>query len=75
VLPRRLAYPELIPQRYHDACLYQDFEGLLARLRWSLAHPGQARGLAAELCPAMARFDWAQMGPRYDDALERVLNG
>jgi len=70
VLPRRLAYPELIPQQYHEACLYEDFEGLLARLRWSLAHPDQARGLAAELRPAVARFDWAQMAPRYDGELE-----
>ena len=72
VLPRRLAYPELIPQQYHEDCLYEDFEGLLARLRWSLAHPDQARGLAAELRPAVARFDWAQMAPRYDDELEAL---
>jgi glycosyltransferase involved in cell wall biosynthesis len=70
VLPRRLAYPKLIPQRYHEACLYEDFEGLLARLRWSLAHPDQARALATDLRPAVARFDWAEVAPRYDDELE-----
>jgi len=42
---------------------------LLARLRWALAHPDQARALAAELRPAVACFDWAEMGPRYDEAM------
>jgi glycosyltransferase involved in cell wall biosynthesis len=69
VLPRRLAYPELVPPQYHDACLYQDFEDLLAHLHWVLVHPDQARALAAELRPTVARFDWAEMGPRYDEAL------
>ena len=74
VLPRRLIYPELVPPPYHDLCLYEDFEGLLARLRWALAHPDQARALAAELRPAVARFDWAEMGPRYDEALASFQN-
>jgi hypothetical protein len=74
VLPRRLVYPEIIPQPYHEACLYDDFEGLLAHLRWSLAHPDHARALAEELYPAVSRFDWAEMGPRYDDALEALLS-
>jgi glycosyltransferase involved in cell wall biosynthesis len=72
VLPRHLSYPELVPRPYHEACLYEDFEGLLARLRWALAHPHQARVLAAELRPAVARFDWAHMGPRYDEVMEGV---
>lgn len=69
VLPRRLTYPELVPLPHHEACLYEDFEGLLARLRWALAHPDRARALAAELRPAAARFDWVEMGPRYDEVL------
>jgi glycosyltransferase involved in cell wall biosynthesis len=73
VLPRRLTYPELVPPPYHDACLYDDFQGLLTRLRWALTHPDQARALAAGLHPAVARFDWAEVAPRYDDALEEVL--
>ena len=69
VLPRRLAYPELIPQSYHEACLYEDFEGLVERLRWALTHPERASTLAAELRSAVARFDWAEMGLCYDAAL------
>ena len=77
VLPRRLTYPELLPPLYHEDCLYDDADGngesLLARLRWALAHPDRARALAAELCPAVARFDWAEMGPRYDETMEVAM--
>lgn len=73
VLPKRLTYPELVPPSHHQACLYEDYEGLLARLRWALAHLDRARALANELRPAIARFDWAEMGPRYDEALSALL--
>jgi glycosyltransferase involved in cell wall biosynthesis len=70
VLPRRLTYPEIIPPSHHEDCLYEDFEGLLTRLRWALTHPQEARAVAAELRPAVARFDWAHVAPRYDAVLE-----
>jgi glycosyltransferase involved in cell wall biosynthesis len=69
VLPRRLTYPETVPPSHHQDCLYEDFEGLLARLRWALTHPDRARTLAADLRPAVARFDWTEVAPRYDAAL------
>jgi len=75
VLPRRLTYPELAPPSHHEPCLYDDFEGLLARLRWALTHPGRARALARELRPAVACFDWKEMGPRYDEAMRGVERG
>ncbi|MEJ2209757.1 MAG: DUF3524 domain-containing protein [Anaerolineae bacterium] len=70
VLPRRLSYPELIPAEHHAACLYDDFEGLLERLRWALSHAGELRRFS--LAPAMAAYDWSIMAPRYDDLLESV---
>ncbi len=72
VLPDRLSYPELIPERYHDACLYQRSEDLLVRLRWALTHPEGARSIAGDLRPAMSRFDWDEIGPIYDRALADV---
>jgi glycosyltransferase involved in cell wall biosynthesis len=69
VLPCRLTYPELVPPQHHEDCLYEDFDGLVTRLRWALKHPDQAHTLAAKLRPAVARFDWAEMGPRYDEAM------
>ena len=73
VLPRRLAYPVVLPADHHDACLYDDFEGLLERLRWALTYPGEARRAAQGLREAMARYDWASMALRYDVALLQVV--
>ena len=68
VLPNRLSYPELIPPEHHARCLYDDFAGLLARLRAFLTRAEPP----PELRLAMARFDWSVMGPVYDDLLEDV---
>lgn len=75
VLPHRLSYPEIIPPSHHDHCLYEAFDGLLARLRWALTHPDAARRLAAPLQEAMARFDWKVMAPQYDQRLTEVAYG
>ena len=32
LLPKRLAYPYIVPAQYHARCFYQDFDDLLARL-------------------------------------------
>ena len=68
VLPNRLSYPELIPSEFHARCLYDDFPGLLVKLRAFLTH---AEPLP-ELRQAMARFDWSEMGLVYDDLLKDV---
>jgi glycosyltransferase involved in cell wall biosynthesis len=70
ILPRRLSYPELLPAQHHAACLYDDFEGLLSRLRWALSHVDEVRRVS--LAQAMAQFDWGVMAGRYDDLLEGV---
>jgi len=70
ILPRRLTYPELIPPEHHDACLYSDFEGLLAHLRYAITHIEEIRRLS--LREPMARFDWRQMAPYYDELLEQI---
>jgi glycosyltransferase involved in cell wall biosynthesis len=69
VLPDRLSYPELIPQVHHDICLYRDFDGLLARLRWALANPDAARAIALGVRSAVVDFDWARVAPVYDRLL------
>jgi glycosyltransferase involved in cell wall biosynthesis len=70
ILPRRLSYPELIPAAHHDACLYDDTEGLLDLLRRALLRIEDVR--AFSLQREMARFDWREMACRYDDLLGRV---
>ncbi len=81
ILPRRLSYPELIPPALHARCLYDDFGGLLDRLRTAVlaccaTAPGPAGQAAATseglLREAAARFDWRVQAPRYDALLADV---
>jgi len=62
VLPNRLSYPELLPAQFHDRYLYDNFEGLLERLRMALQtsvpHPA--------LRDFVAGFDWSAQAPVYD---------
>jgi len=69
VLPNRLSYPELIPPALHERCLYDDFTGLLARLRAALAQPTVLPGLQE----AVGRFDWAVQAPVYDALMDEVM--
>jgi glycosyltransferase involved in cell wall biosynthesis len=71
VLPRRLSYPELLPEAYHQDCLYDDWDGLLDRLRRALL--GAKEEANRSLRREMARFDWQQMGPETDRLCEAVV--
>jgi len=73
ILPHRLSYPEIIPPAHHADCLYRDGEGLIERLHWAVTHPEQARGVASKLRPTVAPFDWSEMAPRYDAAMEEMV--
>jgi glycosyltransferase involved in cell wall biosynthesis len=70
ILPNRLAYPELIPGDLHAACLYDNFEGLLSRLRHALGQLEETR--AFSLQEDMARYDWQRMAPEYDRQMARL---
>ena len=67
ILPRRLSYPELLPEPYHLRCLYENEAGLLQRLRWAITHPTEARRMAEELSGVAAAYDWSHLAPRYDE--------
>lgn len=70
ILPRRLAYPELLPPTAHPQHLYTDFPDLLARLEHAItAHPDLPR---TELAAHVRRFDWANLAAVYDDRLSAV---
>lgn len=73
ILPHRLSYPELIPGAHHEACLYRDQEGLLARLRWALSEPEAAAQVARALQPAARAFSWEAVAPLYDTAFARLV--
>jgi glycosyltransferase involved in cell wall biosynthesis len=75
LLPRALSYPELVPEEFHDAVLYDSYGDLVRRLRETLVDLAAARNDIDGLRKSMLRFDWSELSPRYDAALESVVAG
>lgn len=73
ILPRRLSYPELIPEAFHRRCLYEDEDGLVQRLRWALTERAEAAAAAAALAPTAASFAWREVAPRYDALFRKIV--
>jgi glycosyltransferase involved in cell wall biosynthesis len=72
LLPFRLNYPALIPERWHDVCLYRG-NHLYALLKHHLTSDVavDTRALRQE----MAHYDWSHMAGVYDEALSRLAQG
>jgi glycosyltransferase involved in cell wall biosynthesis len=71
LLPRRLSYPELLPEHLHHDHLYHDFDELLERLAWAATHPAAVRGV--KLDHLAAPFAWEQLAPLYDGLLNDLV--
>ena len=69
ILPARLSYPDLLPERFHAICLYEEEEALLQRLRWALQNPQQTAELARELAPTVQQYSWQRIAQDYDSYL------
>lgn len=74
ILPRRLSYPELLPEPYHLKCLYQNERGLLQRLRWALANVAEAREIGRVLGTAVSVYDWSSLKEQYDSLFTSLVN-
>ncbi len=64
LLPRRLAYPEHIPEERHDEFFYDDFEGLLSKLRALILNIEETRRI--RVSGFVDKYDWRVLAPRYD---------
>jgi len=68
VLPNRLAYPGHVPEDLHDELLYDDFDGLVDRLRRLVTDPS-----AESFGESLGRYDWSVVAPQYDAALGALV--
>ena len=73
ILPRRLSYPELIPEEFHKDCFYEGSEQLHERLEWALSRPQEARMIADRIAASLAHLEWQNLASRYDLELSRVV--
>ncbi len=72
VLPRRLAYPEIVPARHHAEVLYDDGQ-LVDHLVGVLSDVGAVRRRLTGLAEDTLRFDWTTVAPAYDRLLADVV--
>ncbi len=70
LLPKRLAYPEHIPEQDHDRFFYSDPEDLLSRLRCQLLNYRATDKQAVR--NFVAHYDWETQVVRYDDLFESL---
>jgi glycosyltransferase involved in cell wall biosynthesis len=73
ILPARLSYPELLPTEFHQACLYQDFEDMVVRLRKAVLDIQNTRHSAALLSEYMVIYDWRNLADKYDTCLANLI--
>ncbi len=69
LLPKRLSYPELLPERYHSSCLYKNQSDLIKLLKKYLQSPDLITSDQSALKTAVSRFNWSQLAPKYDKFL------
>ena len=72
LLPHRLAYPEIIPQFFHNDFLYMDQNDLIEKLCSFISRYSLSRAKIERLSREMGRFSWDAVIPRYDEELRRL---
>jgi glycosyltransferase involved in cell wall biosynthesis len=74
LLPDRLAYPEIIPQEFHNQVLYCDQKDLVQKLFRRIQDFAQFQDLRLRLSDAMQPFAWANLIDRYDEEFEKLAD-
>ena len=74
LLPARLAYPEIIPDKFHSRVLYRDRKELVQKLFQLVKDYAQFQDLRHWLSDAMQQFAWANLIDRYDEELEKLAH-
>ncbi len=68
VLPRALSYPEIVPERFHQAAFYEPGR-FRARLQEVLSDLSRTQLAVEGLASTMAAYDWPNVAPMLDRVL------
>jgi glycosyltransferase involved in cell wall biosynthesis len=74
LLPARLAYPEIIPKRFHPQVLYREPGELTNRLSRLITNYARFEKLRRDLSKEMSRFAWDNLIDCYDQELEKLVH-
>jgi glycosyltransferase involved in cell wall biosynthesis len=69
LLPDRLAYPEVLPEEYHDDFIYKDQADLERKLIRLITQSGNMQESRQAIAGAMGRYAWENVVGEYDDLL------
>ena len=72
LLPKRLAYPEIMPEEAHPLIFYMTEEDLVEKLKDILMNFHRYEPLQERLSCEMARFSWEIRVNQYDKVLKRL---
>ncbi len=71
LLPKRLSYPEIFPQKMFPRNYYDTFENLVEKLTVLVSNPELIRN--SDIKEHLKNFSWDIKSPEYDDFLESLL--
>lgn len=74
ILPRRLSYPEIVPEAAHAATLYDNVAEAVHLATTALTDPNHRFTITSITRPAMQKFSWDIIGPAYDSAVEALIH-
>ena len=72
ILPNRLSYPEILPEEFHQFCLYQSKEELVKKTEAVINDPGKID--TGQLSSSMARYSWEASINDYDDYFDQIFD-
>ncbi len=72
LLPRRLSYPEIMPEKFHPDILYRSETQLVEKLAYHLLHPRAGQPLQKALKDHVQQFSWEILVAQYDSILENL---
>ncbi|MDC7241621.1 MAG: DUF3524 domain-containing protein, partial [Spirochaetales bacterium] len=75
LLPRRLAYPEVLSPKFHGHCLYRNKNEMMERflvLKKVLEKGPEAESLRTALSKSVEKYSWDRIIPRFDSLLGSI---
>ena len=75
LLPNRLSYPEIMPEKFHEQVLFRSTSDLGRKLANFLLDPDQFFPMRQSLSDYATRFSWELLSKQYDNVLEKFKNG
>jgi len=72
LLPDRLSYPEILPEKYHEHFLYKNRHDLFEKLFLIISDYKRYEEIQGLLAQEMMSFSWENIVGKYDRVLERL---